>query len=264
MKIFLGSLALAAMIAGPAMAADMPLKAAPPAVAAFSWAGCYVGVEGGGAFGRSRVDMVPAAFPQAAVFGNPLTPRFDVSGGLLGVEYGCNQQIGSNWVVGLEGDISWTNKKGSSFETAPLATALGFNTLKDETSETWITTARLRFGYTWDRTLVFVTGGLAAAGVQSTLTVPVPGFPISNGVYPETHTQFGWTVGGGIEYAFLNNWSLKAEYLHVGLKNEPILFLRTLVAAVPRTGVNLDNDIVRVGVNWRFGCLANCGVVAKY
>jgi outer membrane immunogenic protein len=136
-------------------------------------------------------------------------------------------------VVGLEGDISWTNK--------------------DETRKTWITTARLRFGYTWDRTLVYATGGLAAANVQSTVTIPVLGFPISNGAWSDSRTLFGWTAGGGIEYVFMNNCSLKAEYLYVRLENRPMTFLQTPVAAVPRIGLNLDNNIVRVGLNWRYG-----------
>ena len=53
-KFLLGSVGLAAMIAGPAMAADMPLKAPPP-VAIFSWTGCYVGAHVGGKSSRADV-----------------------------------------------------------------------------------------------------------------------------------------------------------------------------------------------------------------
>jgi hypothetical protein len=57
-KFLLGSVGLAAMIAGPAMAADMPLKAPPP-VAIFSWTGCYVGAHVGGKSARSELIMAP-------------------------------------------------------------------------------------------------------------------------------------------------------------------------------------------------------------
>src|SRR5713101_6756332 len=114
-KLLLGSLVALTMGGSAAIAADMPLKAPPP-VAVFSWTGCYVGIEGGGAWGRSRHDDLRVSVPG----GNNFTPWFDVSGGLAGIEYGCNQQFGGNWVFGIESDISWTNKRGSSNDTGPL------------------------------------------------------------------------------------------------------------------------------------------------
>jgi outer membrane immunogenic protein len=168
-------MALAAMIAEPAKAADMALKAPPP-VPVFSWTGCYVGIEGGGAWGRSRHDGI--------FFGgqtpNEYTPRFNVSGGLAGVEYGCNQQFGGNIVFGIEGDFSWTNKKGSSLETGPLAVLQGDLGVTDETKEKWISTSRARIGWAWDRAWFYFTGGFAAAKVEATFPPPlVPPIPAS-------------------------------------------------------------------------------------
>jgi outer membrane immunogenic protein len=266
MKIVIGSLALAAMIAGPAMAADMPLKAPPQApVAAFSWTGCYVGAQGGGAWGHSQtVSVIPAPVnPAQAAFGNKYTPQFDLRGGEVGIGFGCNVQFDGNWVIGLEGDSSWTNKKGSSFETGPLGLGLGLQTVSDETREKRFSTARARVGWAYDRMLLYVTGGLAIANVQSTVTIPVAGFPISNGVWTDGRTHHGWTVGAGIEYAFWNNWSFKAEYLYVKLENEILPFLSTPVQTLPRGGLNVDNNIVRAGVNWRFGCLSGCSLAVK-
>ena len=163
-KLLLGSL-LALTMGGAAIAADMPLKAPPP-VAVFSWTGCYVGIEGGGAWGRSRHDSLFQGSPA-----NNFTPWFDVSGGLAGIEYGCNQQFGGNWVFGVEGDISWTNKKGSAFDTG----LAGNPTFTSQTKEKWISTSRARIGWAWDRSLVYITGGLASAKVDANVTIPAAG-----------------------------------------------------------------------------------------
>jgi outer membrane immunogenic protein len=266
-KLLLGSLVALTMGGSAAIAADMPLKAPPP-VAVFSWTGCYVGIEGGGAWGRSRHDNVN--FGDGAR--NEITPYFNVSGGLAGVEYGCNQQFGVNWVFGVEGDISWTNKKGSSFNNFnPLNPVSTSN--QSETKEKWLSTTRARVGWAWDRTLVYVTGGFASAKVEANITnvvgsVNVNGFA-NDGSFSDSHVLYGWTVGAGLEYAFWNNWSLKAEYLYVRLENQDYLFFGRFPATpVLRGGLNLDNHIVRAGLNWRYtDCVFwSCGgaVVAKY
>ena len=58
----------------------------------------------------------------------------------------------------------------------------------------------------------------------------------------------GWTVGGGVEYAFADHWTAKAEYLHVS-------FLDRTVTDVT-TGYVFDFkdqlDIGRVGINYKF------------
>jgi outer membrane immunogenic protein len=257
-KLLLGSFVALTMGGSAAIAADMPLKAPPPPVV-WSWTGCYIGIEGGGAWGRSRHDGL---FPGLAGL-NEITPRFDVSGGLAGVEYGCNQQFGGNWVFGIEGDWSWTNKRGSSNETGPAGVLAGTTAWSDETKEKWISTTRARVGWAWDRTWLYVTGGLASAKVQANVTIPVLG------TFSDSHTLYGWTVGAGLEYAFWNNWSLKAEYLYVRLENQAYQFMATpLFPAFQRGALNLDNHIVRVGLNWRYtDCVFwSCGgaVVAKY
>ena len=248
-KLLIGSFVALTMGSSAAVAADMRLKAPPPA-AVFSWTGCYVGIEGGGAWGRSRHDSLTPGV------GGSFTPWFDVSGGLAGVEYGCNQQFGGNWVFGIESDISWTNKKGNSFDTGPF----GNPTFTSETKEKWISTSRARVGWAWDRTWLYVTGGFAAAKVDANITIP------GAGIFNDSHTLYGWTVGAGLEYAFLNNWSLKVEYLYARFENQAYLFTGTPV--VSRGALNLDNNIVRAGLNWRFtDCVfGNCGgpVVAKY
>jgi len=97
----------------PALAADLsiaPIYSAPSAVA--SWAGSYVGVSGGGAWGSAVVRNNATGADQ--------TPRIDLGGGIIGLTAGFNIQNGSA-LFGLEGDISAANKKGarSNFRPTP-------------------------------------------------------------------------------------------------------------------------------------------------
>ena len=67
---------------------------------------------------------------------------------------------------------------------------------------------RSRLGWAFDRWLVYATGGWAIADIRTDY-----GFPGATPFHREERTRTnGWTVGGGIEYAFLNNWSFRAEY----------------------------------------------------
>src|SRR5947208_7619209 len=122
-KLLLAGIALAAFVTGPAMAADLPVKAPPMAAAApFNWSRCYVGVHGGYGWGRNTNDFGTAiasgptesfeAFP--AEFG-PF--HHNTRGWLFGGQAGCNYQFAPQWLVGFEGELKWSGIKGSF--TAP-------------------------------------------------------------------------------------------------------------------------------------------------
>jgi outer membrane immunogenic protein len=207
--------------AGSAFAADLsvaPLYKAPPVVAptAYNWSGFYVGANGGGGWGTSNWDS---------------TGSFNLSGGVIGGTAGVNWQLG-HAVLGLEGDVDWSNLKGST--TSALCPA-GCTTSND-----WLATVRGRAGYAFDRFLPYVTGGLAVGDVKAS----TPAFAGA------TQTNAGWTAGGGVELALTNNWTAKAEYLHVDLGNMNCGFSCGVVA---NNNVSLKSDMVRGGVNFRFG-----------
>jgi outer membrane immunogenic protein len=245
-KLLLGSFVLAlTMGGGAAIAADMPLKAPPPPVV-WSWTGCYVGIEGGGAWGRSQ-----HYFPFAGVLpGNRLaTNWFDVSGGVAGFEYGCNQQFGGNWVFGIEGDLSWSSKRGSANDIPPLGNPL----FTSETKERWVSTNRARVGYTWDRAWFYVTGGLASASVRLTVDASAAGLgPAVLPIVTDRKTVYGYVVGAGLEYAFWNNWSVKAEYLYMNFGENGYLNPVPPGSPTGARSFRLDDHIARVGLNWRF------------
>lgn len=194
---------------------EMPVKAPPMYSPAYNWSGFYLGVNGGGGWGSSNWDTVPGSF--------------DLSGAMIGGTAGYNYQFGQT-VVGLEGDIDWSNIRGSS--TAGCA-------LGCETRNNWLGTVRARAGYAWDRFLPYVTGGVAFGGVEAN----TPGFAGAS------DTRVGWTVGGGVEYAITNNVSAKAEYLYVDLGS----FNCGLNCGVAATdNVSFTSHVVRGGLNWKF------------
>jgi outer membrane immunogenic protein len=233
-------------VAGSAHAADLSVRPAYKAPAAhavaYNWTGCYAGIEGGGAWGHSRWKALTAADP--ADVGLTLA-EINLNGGLFGGTVGCNYQFAPNWVVGIENDISWTNIKGSSFDIPPFNTNV-INTVK----ERWLDTLRGRIGYAWDRVFVYGTGGVAFARVTAT------GFDTggSSAFVSEDHTLVGWTAGVGVEWAFYNSWSLKAEYLHVDLGSAQYFVPPAVVNGFTfqSRDVSVRNDIVRAGLNYRF------------
>jgi outer membrane immunogenic protein len=206
---------------GPARASDLsvaPLYKAPPVVAApaYNWSGFYVGVNGGGGWGTSNWNSAGS---------------LNVSGAVIGGTAGVNWQMG-HAVLGLEGDVDWSNLKGTA--TSAFCPA-GCTTNND-----WLATVRGRAGYAFDRFLPYVTGGVAVGDIKAS----TPGFAGA------TQTNAGWTAGGGVELALTNNWTAKAEYLHVDLGNMNCGFN---CGVAPNNSVSLKSDVVRGGVNFRFG-----------
>ncbi len=194
---------------------QMPVKAPPPMyMAAYNWSGFYVGVNGGGGWGDSSWDSVGG---------------IDLSGGVVGGTVGYNYQAGQA-VFGIEGDIDWSNIRGTSTNLC---------TLGCETKNTWLSTVRGRLGYAADRFMPYVTGGVAFGDVQAN----TPGFPGASS------TQAGWTVGAGVEYAITNNLTAKAEYLYVDLGS---FNCGINCGALVTDNVSFTSHIVRGGLNWKF------------
>ncbi len=214
-------LMLAAM-AVPSLAADLPRPAykAPVYVAPFSWSGFYVGINGGYGWGTSNWTLTGTSLS---------TGNFDINGGVVGGTAGYNLQTG-NWVWGIEGDIDYSTIKGT--ETTFCGTA------GCQTKNSWLATLRGRVGYAFDRWLPYITGGGAFGDVKMT-----PG-----GGPSETDTLAGWTVGAGVEWAFMGAWSAKIEYLYVDLGNANCSAATCGVS----TDVDFKTNLVRAGLNYRF------------
>jgi outer membrane immunogenic protein len=193
------------------------------------------------------------------------------SGGLIGVQVGCNVQKGS-FVFGVEGDWDWASRRNTT--TAAFAAfpdvgnptfTVAARTEQVVTRLDSLATFRGRAGFAWNQFFLYGTAGLAVGDVRSSTNVTFgtfPVLPVYNGavhIGSGSSWQAGWTAGVGGEYAFDSNWSLKAEYLYVDLGS--FSYFSPLVAAVPafapgyswKTSVTERDHIVRVGLNYRFG-----------
>jgi outer membrane immunogenic protein len=237
---------------GSALAADLPSYKAPPpppSVPSFSWTGAHVGVVAAYAGGSSSYNSTVWAFaPTFAIWPNVNTSR-GTTGYTIGVESGYSWQFANNVVLGYESDFSYadisTNNDG--------VWGSGLRTRAN-----WFGSERLRFGYAFGRFLPYITGGLTYGLLSTNGVTMVPGlfFPTSS-----SHWQAGWNVGAGIEWAVMDNVSVKAEYLHAslpGLQGGGIgISWDTAAPAGYRSfvGNGYNVNIARVGVNYHLKSL---------
>jgi len=191
------------MVAGTAQAADMPVKAPPRAAAPapFSWSGLYIGGHVGGAWGtvESELPFDHYAFPISS---------HTINGFLAGGQAGINWQVSSWLVLGVEGQLSWTDMKGST----PCVLVL-----KCTTEVNWLGSVAGRVGFAHDRTLFYVKGGVAFA--DSDYSASLGPFSAS-----ASDTRTGVMFGAGIEHAFMRNWSAKLEYNYMDFDTDTFNF----------------------------------------
>jgi outer membrane immunogenic protein len=211
----------------------MPRKA-PPAEPAYNWTGFYLGVEGGGAVGRSnQIAGGPLGF-------GSLTSTYDISGGIVGGTVGHNVQSGP-WVYGLEGDGSWTDITGGGHEVAPFT-----KSTIDTTTMHWLATGRGRLGWAYKDTMLYATGGVAAAGVEAGIQT------VKFGNFTDDQTRWGYAVGGGIEAKIAQGWTLKGEYLYVDFSSQGYFNPAPTAAINIRSDVPVYSHILRLGLNYHF------------
>jgi outer membrane immunogenic protein len=208
-----------------------PATAVPYVAPLYDWTGFYLGAHAGSGWNSSTFrDPTGAAFAPPGI-------GVDVAGQgwLGGAQLGYNYQLGA-WVFGIEGDLSYTDIRGTT--TSPLGVEMS-NRLN------WVGTVTGRLGIAWDRTLVYAKAG--AAFGESSYSARVPLVVDFRG----KDTRTGWTVGAGAEYALWNNWSVKAEYNYIDLGT------RTVTATPPAGGsiaadAKVTEHMIKLGANYRF------------
>ena len=251
----IAGVALMAIAPGDAADLGLPLRPVTAPVRLFSWTGCYVGGNIGWGLGRETVSIpnlgettgVPAL---AGVSLGPVTG--DTKGVLGGGQVGCNYQFAPNWVIGFEGDGEAAEIKGDLTETISLTNPVPLTVTGTAHAQTdWIASATGRLGWTWDRVMLYAKGGAAWAGDKYSADLPAFNEHIATSV-----TRPGWTAGGGIEWAFWDNWSAKVEYDFYDFSTRN-LSLPGTIAGIPEVvpGVNIKETIqtVKFGINYRFG-----------
>jgi len=260
------------------IASVMPVKVkAPPHpyIAPTNWTGFYVGGFAGVAAGRTDIQFVGAPYPLAG-------ERPWVMGGLGGFELGYNYQFANKIVLGVEGDVGATNLHGGrtsggtdGVSGTGITTAFSpqFFTSTDTTN--WMSTATVRLGYAWERTLFYVKGGAAfedssttvnciygptgaAIGVGGALRQCLNQALVQTGsISTPWYTRAGWTIGYGTEFDLGKNWSAKAEYDYMSFGSHTALASDGTTYLTDKSWVSQ----VKIGVNYKFTPDA---VVAKY
>jgi outer membrane immunogenic protein len=309
-KLLMAGLALASLTGGVSYAADMPVKARPLPVAIYNWSGFYIGGNVGWSWGRANTDQrdtstsisttecfrdatSPLTFtgalsttvctpnttttfpfvtgPTATTAGT--SGHADVDGFIGGGQIGYNWQQGT-WLYGLETDLQYSDQRGDSTicSTVTCGTLAAFGSASHRIR--WFGTFRGRLGYLpAERVLLYVTGGAAYAGINSDYVSGINGTGLFAG--STSTTRLGWTVGGGIEGAVYDRWTVKVEYLYADygsidtnlgtgaavttlgpfVLTNPPAGTRTTTTSVLSSAVstNFIDHIVRVGLNYRFG-----------
>lgn len=204
--ILLASVSVIALTYG-ACAADLPVKAPPPAPVVWSWAGPYIGIQGGIVSHRGEFDDPDGFLNRAFAVTPPTTYRSDKTGGIFGGHAGYNLQSGSI-VYGIEADFSGMSAKGSTTRPNEPTSFANFQVR-------WLATIRGRLGVTvTPATLLYATGGVAFGDVRNHSGVAAFN---SNMIVDKVRT--GWTVGGGLEHMFARNWTVRAEVRYADLGN---------------------------------------------
>jgi outer membrane immunogenic protein len=244
-RIFLAATAAIAL-ATTAQAADLgarPVYKAPPAqVLAYNWSGVYIGghIGWGWQDGDATLTTASGGFPAGTV----LSSRSD--GFLGGGQIGVNWQTG-NWVLGLEGDFSWTNADGTASATVGGVTSTG------TVDYNWFATATARVGYAMNDWLFYVKGGAAFADLDLGGSLTAGGALLAT-VNGQSDTRTGWTIGAGVERAIMGNWSWKLEYNYMDFGSETVTTTTTpVLGAAAVTDQELTAHAVKFGINYRFG-----------
>ena len=208
-KLLMAAAVGAALSTG-AMAADLgrPMKAAPmmmAPVASSGWDGVYVGANVGYAWGTAT-DTTNSA------------NTGKTTGWLAGAQLGYNLHVSDSIVLGVQGDIDWTNETG----TAVNVTA----------TEKWGGAVVARAGVDLGQWMPYVEAGVAFANADGGPT----GGPTQN------HTYTGWTVGAGVQVMLAQSLSADLEYRYNNYGNQSYF----------GTPVSFNDSQVRVGLNYHF------------
>ena len=271
---------------GSAFAADLqPVYKAPVAAPAYSWTGLYVGGHVGGAWAdndwflpndtMNSVAAYPLGIPFQTPFPNtaagiaaavtsgfpgPTVGPLNVSSGsntasswLVGAQIGYNYQI-RNWVLGVEGEVSWTNLKGSNLDPS-------YPDI-NHTDTDFIGVLGGRIGYAWDRLMLYgKAGGAWAHDKYSVVTNTT--FTVGNGssavtvtsgmqVDEATVNRFGYMLGVGVEYALTPQWSVKAEYEYLDFGRQRTTLTPTTTVVSPfDEDIRQTIQIASIGLNYK-------------
>jgi outer membrane immunogenic protein len=245
--LFATAAALAVTIAGPALAADLPLEATPFA-ARFNWTSCYLGGHLGGGFARKDltdpVQLVQDSFLGAGSTDGITTVSPAPSGVVIGGQIGCDYQFATSWVVGIEGAVSGSTMKNSRTVGLPLGNP---DTALVKASTDFLPSVTVRLGYAIDNVLLYAKGGVALAGDKYDVTGSFAGTPFA---FEGLDNRIGWTAGGGVEWAFSHHWSVNIEYNYYQFGHSRVLMSDPINVFAGIVDTRQSVQVVKAGLNF--------------
>lgn len=221
------------------MAADLPVEVpaevAPVVVPVSTWTGFYAGLHAGYGWGDRHFDYDNDSF-MSFIFEEPGF-NYNPDGLVAGGQIGFNWQIG-NFVLGAEADASWSGMDDDLFIDSYFGDELDV-----DVEVTWLASIRGKAGFAFDRFMVYGTGGVAWAGVDTDVRW-------NGSTDSDSATHTGWVAGLGVEGKLTDMISARLEYLHYEFDDEN--FNYTNVSSGSFGQADLDVDVVRAGVNVLF------------
>ena len=284
-----------------ALASGLPSRKGPPPAPSVAWTGPHVGLNAGGIFGTSNLNVVGSPVAPGGDLGaaqavtGALTSGLGNFGDFLGgAQIGYDWQLGQDhlgrarFVVGLEADIqaeAGAGVGGTLANAAPGAFNAA-NTITGNVSVSahldYLGTARARAGYLLKpNLLLYATAGMAYGEAELTtqtslLAIDGNGAPLGSAFGSTRYSNMlvGWTAGGGFEWMFHDRWSVRAEYLYYDLGAVSVAgaLPGMTPAGAPSNAYTLasqvsarfNGNVVRGGLNYHFDWGAPAPVIAKY
>jgi outer membrane immunogenic protein len=254
-KLLLTGVALSALTAAPAIAADMAVPVYRPAAPVYSWTGCYIGGNVGGASARQNANE--QTLLAAPVYASPANVSYTTSGAIGGVHAGCNVEgtygLARGWVAGIEAD--WSASKLSATQITPnLFPPGGAVTFMEDTKS--LTSARFRAGVAVvPNVLLYGTAGVVWNHTEYNglhAYAPCPTCSVAGA----NSNNFGWVAGGGLEWTIgYSNWIARAEGLYYNVSGASPYGADVLLAQSTTAWYwnNLGVAEGRVGLSYKFG-----------
>ena len=248
-RLLIANLAAAAMtMAGPALAADFPVKAPAPFVERFSWTGCYLGGHVGGAWARKDitdpVQLVQDSFLFPGATTGVTTVNPSPSGAVIGGQIGCDYEFPSNFVIGVEGSASGSTMRSSQNAVLPLGNP---DIALVQANTDFLVGLTGRIGYAFDNVLLYARGGAALAGDKFEVSGTFTGLPYD---FRGLDNRYGWVVGGGVDWAFTPHWSVNFEYDYYQFGHGNVAMVDGINAFSGLFDVRQNVQVAKVGLNF--------------
>jgi len=256
------------------LAADLPEKTVyqvPVVAPVWSWSGIYIGGDVGAKWANTTWTTTSIALPGFAVVVDRSSPRdYDSSGLRLGGYVGHSWQFAPRWVVGVEADWAYANKKVATagIPGCSILCIVGFPGPGADASSVkmgWDASARARVGFlVLPNLLAYGTGGIAWQHFEASATcqhsgpdpicIILPGSPFATVTNKVTRT--GWTIGGGLEARISGNWLLRGEYRYSDFGTWGNAFNLGLPSGSPtivNSQLKITTQIATLGIAYKFG-----------